>query len=172
MIFLILALSAGACASLSGPDCIDETRSLSVTARLSSVEASAVRGDSGTAQVFLFEARNYKTKRLSARDIMWFAGSGLDRSAVSGIHIHEKGTDRLLFDIPLEPIGPTRYVITWLSARRPYTGATGWNELYEILGNERAYVDVHTLTHPNGQLRGEFTLDFPNWQSFEHAYCS
>jgi hypothetical protein len=157
---------------MSGPDCRDETRSLGVTARLESTTAAAMPGDTGRAQLSLFEARNAGTRSTAAREILWFAGSGLNRDEVSAVHVHEEGTGRLLFNIPLAAGQAPAFVITQVFTRQPYSGATDWNELYDLLGNERAYVDVHTKAHPEGQLRGGLRRENANWQSFTLAYCS
>lgn len=160
------------CLGLSGPDCTDETRSLAVSARLVSTRPAPLPGDTGRAHLALYEARNARTKATSAREILWFAGSGLDRGEVTGVHVHEEGTGRLLFALPLSSASAPPFVITQVFTRQPYSGAVDWNELYDLLGHERAYVDVHTTAHPEGQLRGVLQRDHAEWQTFTHAYCS
>ena len=169
---LLPYLTLTACMTTSGPDCRDETRSLALTARLTSTLPTAPPADTGRANLSLYEARNARTKATSAREILWFAGSGLDRSTVTAVHVHEEGTGRVLFTIPLENTQAPPFVIAQVFTRRPYTGALPWNELYEALGNERAYVDVHTTMYPDGQLRGVLRRDNANWQAFTLAYCS
>lgn len=172
----MLVLSCGfvvtGCLGRSGPDCRDETRSLAVSARLASSLPAAMPGDTGRAQVALYEARNARTKSTAARDLLWFVGGGLDRAAVNGVHVHEEGNGRLLFAIPLEPTHAPPFVIAQVFTRQRYSGPVDWNELYDLLGNERAYVDVHTTAHPEGQLRGMLRRDNSDWQTFTHAYCS
>jgi hypothetical protein len=160
------------CASLSGPDCRDETRSLDVDAQLISTLSPGAPGDTGRAHVSLHEARNFRTKATAAREIMWFVGSGLNRADVNAVHVHEQGSGRLLFDIPLQSTQTHPFVITQVFTRESYAGPVDWRELYDLLGNERAYVDVHTSAHPGGQLQGVLRRANSNWQTFTHAYCS
>lgn len=157
------------CVALPGPDCRDETRSLGVTALLTPTVPGTLARDTGRAHVSLYEARNARTKVTSAREILWFVGSSVSRSAVDAVHVHEEGTERLLYVIPLESIHAPEPVITRVFTRQPYAGPTQWNELYTLLGRERTYIDVHTST---GELRGVLRREDPNWQAFTHAYCS
>ena len=166
----VVVLFAG-CAGLSDPDCRDETRSLSTTARLTSTAAQPLASDTGTARISLHEGRVAATGATSYRDIMWFAGSGLTRNGVTAVHVHETGTDRLLFNVPLDPASGPPYVITQVFTRRPYTGAVSFTELYDLLGTERSYVDVHTANGAT-QLRGVLRPENANWQTFTHAFCS
>jgi hypothetical protein len=167
--FIAVVPLCTACA-VSGPDCRDETRSLGASARL--VATTPAAPDTGRAQLSLYEARNARTKATAAREILWFAGSSLNRADVTAVHVHEEGTDRLLFTFPLEPTQAPAFVITQVFTRRPYTGPVAWNELYELIGNDRAYVDVHTTSHPGGQLRGPLRRENANWQTFIQTYCS
>jgi hypothetical protein len=168
---MFCSLLAG-CSLTSGPDCIDETRSLAVSGKLASVAANPLPSDSGTASLNFHEARNYRTKAPSTREVMWFVSSSLDRASVTAIHVHEETTDRLLFTIPIDTLSGPRPVITQVFTRQPYTGTVDWTELYDLIGNARAYVDVHTSGNPGGHLRGELLLVYPNWQTFIHSYCS
>ena len=169
---MMAALALAGCAGTSGPDCRDETRSLSTSAKLVSVEAEALPADTGTAQLSLHEGRDFVSKVTAYRDIMWFAGSGMDRNSVTAVHIHEQGSDRLLFDVPLAAASGSPYVIANVFTRQPYAGATDFAELYELVGNERAYVDVHTTDHPLGELRGTLRVENSSWRTFTHAFCS
>jgi hypothetical protein len=168
----VVLLGLTGCFRMSGPDCRDETRSLAVTARLISTVPMGAASDTGRAHIALYEARNARTKSTAAREILWFVGSGLDRADVTAVHVHEEGTGRLLFTVPLEFTQAPPFVITQVFTRQRYAGAVEWNDLYSALGNERAYVEVHTGAHPEGQLRGAVRRDHPNWQTFTHAYCS
>ena len=160
------------CIRVSGPDCRDETRNLAVRAQLESVTAQPQPGDTGSAVFSLHEARNAASRATSAREVLWFVGSGLERGRVTAVHVHEVGTNRLLFDIPLTSPAAPPYVITQVFTRRPYAGSVSWTDLYDSVGSERAYVDVHTTDHPGGQLRGALRVETPGWQTFTRAYCS
>ena len=103
---------------------------------------------------------------------MWFAGSGLDRSQVTAVHVHETGSDRLLVNLPIDSAFGPRYVITQVFTRQPYTGSEDFVSLYELVGTERTYVDVHTIDQPMGRLRGVLRPDFQNWRAFVHNNCS
>ena len=172
IVLLSSCFGSMACVRPTGPDCRAETRSLAVSARLVSLSPAPSPSDTGRAQVALYEARNFRTKSTTARDILWFVGSGLNRNDVNAVHVHEEETGRLLFGIPLEPTPAPPFVISQVFTRRPYTGQVEWNELYGLLGSERAYVDVHTNKLPTGELRGTLRRDNSNWQTFTHSYCS
>ena len=169
---LASCLTLSACLGTSGPDCRDETRSLSADARLSSVVPGSQSGDTAIARFSFYEARNFRTKATAERGATWFVGSGLARSSVTAVHVHEQTSGRLLFNVPLEVVGGSPFVITQIFARRAYTGSVDWDELYQLIGNEGTYVDIHTIDHPNGQLRGTLRPEYPNWRTFTHAYCS
>lgn len=161
-----------ACHRISGPDCRDETRNLAVRAHLTTVVTPSQPSDTGSAVLSLHEARNAVTNATSAREVLWFVGSGLDRARVTAVHVHEEQTNRLLLDIPLANPSGLPYVITQVFTRRAYTGTVGWTELYDLIGSGRAYVDVHTTDHPAGHLRGGLQIETPGWQTFTRAYCS
>ena len=88
------------------------------------------------------------------------------------VHVHERGTGRLLMEIPLGGAEQPPPVITRVFTRVPYSGPTDWDELYDMLGNQRGYVDVHTRAFPDGQLRGDLRPRNATWQRYTHAYCS
>ncbi len=159
-------LSLGCDVPFVGPDCIDETRSLSVTAQL------LVAGP-GVAGFSLGESRNHRTGRTSRRDVTWSVrSSGVARSSVTAIHVHETGTGILLLDVPIDTTSGPPPVITQAFEGRPYAGATDWNTLYQTLGEGRAFVDVHTTTHPEGLFGGGLEPEYPSWERFTRAYCS
>lgn len=160
------------CGGTSGPDCQNETRSLGVTAKLTSFVPGAQPTDTGSAHLSLHEARNFETKATAERGLTWFVGSGLARTGVTAVHVHEQGTDRLLFEIPIGPLDGPAFVIAQVFTRRPYTGSVDWAEVYQLIGTEKTYVDVHTNQHPNGQLRGTLRPENANWTAFTHAFCS
>jgi len=170
--FLAPLLAAAGCdIPFVGPDCIDESRSLSVSTALMAPTADATPSDTGTATFSLTESRNHRSKRTSRRDMTWSVRSGLTRGTVTAVHVHAVG-GVLLFDVPIDSTSGPPSVITQVFQGQPYSGPVGWDELYQALGEGRAYVDVHTTARPVGQLAGLLQPVFPNWQSFTHAYCS
>ena len=161
----LLAL-AGCDVPFVGPDCVDETRSLSVTVPL------LVAGP-GVAGFSLGESRNHRTGRTTRRGVTWSVrSSGVARSDVTAIHVHEVGTGIFLLDVPIDTTSGPPPVITQTFEARPYSGATDWNTLYQTLGEGRAFVDVHTTTRSEGLFGGVLEPEFPDWQRFTRAYCS
>src|SRR5687767_13940880 len=79
------AAAATGCGRLAGPDCRDETRSMALSARLTSATAATALGDTDTAHVARHEARDARTKSTTAQEILWFVGSTLDRASVSPV---------------------------------------------------------------------------------------
>ena len=162
------------CASLGGPDCIDETRFVSVRGALTHAGAPV---DSGRASISLDEARNHRSKRTSAREIMWdVRAPGVDRSRVTAIHLHERDGDRLVFSIPIDTMAsPTAITTTY--TRQPFPGSgVPWPEIYETVGTGGAYLDVHVGGEQPRILRADLARD-PNaavtdWRAFQHSYCS
>jgi hypothetical protein len=155
-----------------GPDCIDETRSLSVSGHLASVVPDAAPGDTGVASLGFSEARNHRSKRTSRQDVLWSVRAGIVRGTVTAIHVHEVGTDRLVLGLPIDSTTGPASVITQVFTGQPYAGAIPWSEAYVLLGEGRGYLDVHTTAFPLGQLRGRLEAVYPGWRGFTHAYCS
>jgi hypothetical protein len=63
-------------------------------------------------------------------------------------------------------------VIAQVFSRQPYTGSVDWNELYTLIGDQAAYIDVHTATGGEPVLRGTLLRENANWRTFTHAFCS
>jgi hypothetical protein len=166
------ALLAAQCVPFFGPDCIDETRGLSVSARLMATGSPTVPRDTGELFLGLLEARNHRSKRTSYRHVTWLVGSGVPRSTVTAVHVHEKVTDRILFDVPVDSAFWPAYIVTRTINPVAYTGPLSWNDFYDRLGNGSVYVDVHTSATVGGSLRGEPSPLYPNWREFTHSYCS
>jgi hypothetical protein len=166
-----LLIAAGCALPLDG-GCINETRNLSSGGTL---EPTSSPGTStGTALVVLHEARDYRTKQTSGEEFLWSVRApGIDRSTVSAVHVHERDTDRLLFQIPLENTNAPADVITQTFSRRPHNGAiASWSEVYELIGSGRGYLDVHVGESGTPVMRANLTAQNPNWRDFIHADCS
>lgn len=170
---LLLAfwLAATGC-GVSGPDCRDETRSVSAATALTSMLAAPLASDTGTASISLHEARNYRSKATSTREIMWFVSSGLVRSGVTAVHLHEVGSGRLLFTLPIDAGSGPPYVITQVFTRQTYDGAVDFAAVYELVGTGGTYLEVHTSEHPDGRLRGTLQAQSDSWREFTHSFCS
>jgi hypothetical protein len=182
----LIALSAAA-ASIScsiplltgGPDCIDETRGFSVEATLSTPGVSASESDSGFAHLSLSEARNARSKRTSAQELTWHVRANrLQRSTVTGVHVHAREGNQLLITIPRDTLDSPANVITNTYTRRAHPGSPlPWVQLYELIGSGGAYLDVHSAGSVAPVLRGDLTQppQLPpdrDWRAFFHAYCS
>ncbi|MDQ3069901.1 MAG: hypothetical protein M3R55_09260 [Acidobacteriota bacterium] len=87
--------------------------------------------------------------------------------------MHERDTNRLLFQIPLENANAPADVITQTFTRRPHSGAIAqWSEGYELLGSGRGYLDVHVGASGEPVMRAGLTAQNANWLGFIHANCS
>lgn len=172
-IVLVPLFVAGCQFPFGGPDCIDETRSFDVTAALAGPELS-VSADSGTAFLLLYEARNARSKRTSAEEMMWnVRAPGVVRAEVTSIHVHERASGQLLVQIPIDTLDNPAITNTY--TRQPAPPHTiSWKELYEIIGDERAYFEVHVGGSMPRVLRGDLILreGSGDWRAFIHAYCS
>jgi hypothetical protein len=166
------ALVVARCIPFSGPDCIDETRGLSVSARLMGTGSPAMPRDTGEVSMGVLEARNHRSKRTSRRQVTYIVGSGVPRSTVTAVHLHEKVTDRVIFDLPVDSAFWPAYVVTRTINPVPYTGPLSWDQFYNLLGDGSVYVDVHTPAAAGGRLRGDLSTLYPDWQNFTHSYCS
>ena len=168
---VLLMIAAGCDHPFSG-GCINEARNLALGGTLEPTVPTGTM--TGTATVSLHEARHYRTKQTADEDFLWSVrATGIDRSTVSAVHVHERDTNRLLFQIPLENTNAPADVITQTFTRRPHNGAIAqWSEVYELLGSGRAYLDVHVGGSGNPVMRANLTAQNANWRDFIHADCS
>ena len=167
----LLVIAAG-CENPFGGGCINETRNLSAAGALEPIAPSGTI--TGIAAVSLFEARHYRTEQTSEEAFLWSVrASGIDRSTVSAVHVHERDTHRLLFQIPIENSNTPADVITQTFTRRPHNGAIApWPEVYELLGSGRGYLDVHVGGSGSPVMRADLVAQNANWRDFIHANCS
>src|SRR6185503_12284473 len=138
---LIMTVALPRCSLVSGPDCIDETRSFSVEGPL----RTAAGDSAGRAFLDLFEARNARSKRTSEQAVLYSVTSrSVTRAAVTAIHLHAEATGALLFNIPIDTLSTGPDALTNTYTRRPYPGGSlPWGDLYELVGSGGSYVDVH-----------------------------
>ena len=169
--FVLLVIAAG-CEHPLGGGCINETRNLSVAGALE--PAASTEPITGTAAVSVHEARHYLTKHTSEQNFLWSVrASGIDRSTVSAVHVHERDTNRLLFQIPLENTNAPSDVITQAFTMRPQNGAIAqWSEVYELLGSGRGYLDVHVGSSSSPVMRANLAAQNASWREFTRANCS
>jgi hypothetical protein len=171
VVTILLVLLAGGCALPLDGSCIDERRSLSLEGVLQPAGAAAI--GNGTAFLGLIEARNYRTKHTSEENFYWAVrASGFDRSTVSAVHVHERETGRLLFQIPIENTNGPADVITLIFSPRPHNGLVAqWSVVYELLGSGSGYLDVHAGGSSEPVLRANLSPQFANWRDFVHSSC-
>ena len=166
------ALLSAQCTALSGPDCIDETRGITVTARLSGTGSPSMPADTGSVFLGLMESRNHDSKRTSYRNVNWLVGTGVPRSTVTAVHFHDKASGNIVFTVPVDSAFWPPYIVTRAIEPVAYTGALEWNSFYDLLGNGSVYVDVHTPAAAGGRLQGDLGSMYPDWREFKHSYCS
>jgi hypothetical protein len=157
-----------------GPDCIDETRGFDVTAAIAGPDLS-VASDSGTAFLHLFESRNASSKRTSAEEMTWnVRAPGVVRAEVTSIHVHERANGQLLIQIPIDTLESPAITNTY--TRQPAPAHTvSWANLYQLVGDDRTYIDVHVAGPSPRVLRGDLSRQGDasrDWRAFVHAYCS
>jgi len=79
------------------------------------------------------------------------APNSFDTQTVTAVHIHQGAAGMngpLLWSVPDAPTGDIVY------SRFDYDGTIPWDDLWTTLETEPAYLDVHTTTFPDGQIRG------------------
>lgn len=166
----VFVLFASGCGLLTGPDCINEDRSVSAEAHL--VNVISATADTGRAFITLSEARNFRTKRTASLGVIYFASSTLPRASVTGVHVHANSDNAVLYSFPLTPVGPD-FVITqnFTNAEFPSTGGTTFDDIFNKVVGGQAYVDVHT-EQAAPRLRGPLVNRNPGNTGWVHAYCS
>lgn len=92
-----------------------------------------------------------------SRAVLRFSYTNLT-SAVSAIHVHAEPylnhPDELIYDVDIaEPSADGSY--SW---RIKAVGTLSSNDVREVIRQGRAYMDLHTVNYPDGELRGNFTL--------------
>jgi hypothetical protein len=89
-------------------------------------------------------------------------GAAVLPSSVTAVHVHAgaAGTNgRVLFTLPLGPAYQSILgTITSAGTGTTYSGETPYAELFDLLGRDPTYLDVHTTRFPGGQLRGQLRL--------------
>ena len=163
-----LLLSSG-CVFITGPDCINEDRSVSAEAHL--VDVTLATADTGRGFFSLSDERNHITKHTANRGVIYFASSTLPRASVTAVHIHATSNDALLFVFPMTPIGPD-FVITQNFTNYEFPpGPASSDDLFSKVAAGQTYVDVHT-GQQTPRLRGPLVNHSPGNNGWVHAYCS
>ncbi len=168
---LALLVPAAGCTLPLGM-CIDEARNLSLEGTWEPI--GPTEAISGPVLVGRHEAGNHTSKETTAQEFFWgIRSSSIDRATVSAVHVHERDTDRLLFQIPIEHTNAPAEVITHSISRRPHNGAiANWAEVYQLLGSGLGYVDVHAGGSGVPVTRSNLTPQHANWRNFVHSSCS
>jgi hypothetical protein len=168
---LLLVIVAGCRLPFDGM-CIDERRILYLEGSLESSDATGAA--TGTVSFSVHEVRNHRTKR--DRHIEHFSWSvratGIAPSAVSAVHLHERDTNLVLVELPLENATALPDVITQRTGGPPPNAALPWSDVYDLLGAGRVYLDVHIGGSGHHTMRADLAARNPNWQQFIHSSCS
>ena len=142
-----------ACSSTS-PGCDFEIRELEANATL------AGDGVSGQALLHLLDSR-FADRPTEGRDgLGWSVFASVPKSSVTSIHVHDAASGRILITIPtggaFAQSGPQHITAAGTSAN--YPGPVPFDEVFELLGRSPGFVDVHTASDPEGNLRGELRV--------------
>src|SRR5688572_16288190 len=119
---VLLGMVAG-CGLLFDGMCINERRILYLDGSLESIDATGTA--TGTVSITIHEVRNHRTKQERYLEhFSWSVrASGMDPSAVSAVHVHERDTNLLLFQMPLENANALPEVITQRTSWDPPNAA-------------------------------------------------
>ena len=168
---VLLGLVAGCRLPFDGM-CINERRILYLEGSLESIGPTGTA--TGTVSITIHEVRNHRTKQERYLEhFSWSVrASGIDPSAVSAVHVHERDTNVVLFQLPLGSQNPLPGVITERTSWHPPDGAIPWSEVYELLGAGRSYLDVHLGGSDNPTMRANLAARNANWGQFVHSSCS
>ncbi|MDB4908885.1 MAG: hypothetical protein JWO05_3669 [Gemmatimonadetes bacterium] len=169
---LLLALLLVAAAACGGPDCIDESRGLNTSSVLAPLPNSASLADTGSAGITMNESRNHTSRHVTYQRLDWSVRVYIPRNTVTSAQLREVGTDRLLFTFPPTATGD-EHAYSQSSSPADYAGDVPWNELYQLVGSGRTYLDVRSTRYPGGHLRGTVgPAPVGSWEGFVHSYCS
>lgn len=152
--------------------CINERRILYLEGSLESVDPSGTA--TGTVSITIHEVRNHRTKQERYLEhFSWSVrASGMNPATVSAVHVHERDTDILLFELPLENATALPEVITQRTSWQPPIGPMPWSEVYDLLGSGRGYLDVHIGGADTAAMRSTLAARNANWAQFIHSSCS
>lgn len=170
LIVVLLGIVAGCSLPFDGM-CIHERRILYLEATL---ESNATATATGTAGITIHEVRNHRTKQDRHFEVFSWSvrSSEINPSAVSAVHVHERDTNLLLFQLPLGSNNPVPGIISERTHWLPLDAARPWPELYDLLGEGRGYLDVHIAASENPVMRFTLAARNPNWAEFKHSSCS
>lgn len=144
--------------------CRTEARSLDATAALSgeAVVPPSQPADTGSAFVSFLQFRGHDTQQ----SLTWFI-RGAAGSVVAGLHIHRGGAGEngsMVYEFTNGYSGPEDVISQ--SGPQVWSGKVGYQELFDLIRNNRAYVDIHTEARPDGALRGQLRVTRESdWQT-------
>jgi hypothetical protein len=104
--------------------------------------------------------------------IHWLMFTSLPAGSVTAVHIHEGRpgqTGRILYTLPARFFEGGGGSFFNIGALLTYDGPVSIDTLYDLLARGQAYVDIHTVGHPDGELRAQLELvDAQDWSDY---YC-
>ena len=104
--------------------------------------------------VSLIDSRNDTYDQFSW--LVLFAPTNSADSLVTDVHLHQTGTDDLLYTFPVSVHRALPNVFDWMvseSGTSLYRGSQSsvpFDLLYELVSSDGTYIDVHTAAHPVG----------------------
>lgn len=171
LIVVVLGIVAGCRLPFDGM-CIHERRILYLEGTLDSIHAPGTV--TGPVSITIHEVRNHRTKQdRYFEHFSWSVrSSDINPTAVSAVHVHERDTDLLLFQLPLGSNNPVPGIITERTSWQPTDAALPWPEVYDLLGSGRGYLDVHVGGSDDPAMRATLAARNANWAQFIHSSCS
>lgn len=154
---LLLVGAVGGCWP-TGPDCINETRNLT----LEGTAADGVRYF-----VALDEERHHASKQVVLRRITWAVSGSTGADPVTAIHLRHGATGPILANLPVTPGVST---ISQGDAFDPGFLTVPFDEFFARLATQPIYGELITQQSPGGRSVTLVPVKFDN--PWVHAYCS
>jgi hypothetical protein len=89
----------------------------------------------------------------------------MELSEVTAVHLHEGAAGQNGADLFTFVVGLLDETV-----RSVYNGRVPFETLFDLAVRGLVYIDVHTRSHPNGELRGQLELvSLQDWQ--QATYC-
>ena len=85
--------------------------------------------------------------------------TSLPTESVTAVHMHEGAEGEngpVVFELP--EVHWSRWDSVVVNASMDYEGNVSIDDLFDLMRSGRAYVDIHTVSHPGGALRGQLEV--------------